>query len=106
MMVEVKVKWKSSWHGSLAFSFIHLYCVQAHSLWDGTIHITAAFSSQCCQQTPPDTTKGALIEHVGQKGSRYFRGFPLISELFSIQLFSPGYISYAAFVFDFDFWFL
>lgn len=43
-----------------------------------------------------------LIEHVGQTGSRYFRGFPLISEL----LFSPGYISYAAFVFDFDFLFL
>lgn len=47
-----------------------------------------------------------LIEHVGQPGSRYFRGFPLISELFSIQLFSPGYISYAAFVFDFDFFVL
>lgn len=41
---------------------------------------------------------------MGQTGSRYyFRGFALISELFSIQLFSPGYISCS---FCIWFWFL
>lgn len=43
------------------FLLIHLYCVQAHSLWDGATHITAAFSSQCCQQTPQTQLPHVLL---------------------------------------------